>query len=335
MNKRRLLTQTLAIIFLLLMVESAHSAAAFSNLGAPHTSATCGKGGGGTKAEGFTTGADGQYTLTSVTYTLIDAGGTFTVALFNDVNGTPDLAIATIDTRMPGSTGGDVDYTFTPAVEIKLDSNTTYWLVTTSSACARVLADSGEEPTGAFIYVGSKVDMGTSLATGKTIWSELNATQAGIFKIDIAGGVFTVEVSASSAEQNKNFTYSFCVENSNPSLSANMIIETDIPTGTTFVSASGSNSVTPLSVFWNISNIQAGDPRQCVNMVVSVEAAAGSNLVINASITGDQPFIPGQISTTTTVVAPVSNGGGGSGAFGLLELFAVLLVLAQRRNQTS
>lgn len=145
----------------------------------------------------------------------------------------------------------------------------------------------------------------------------------------IADGVFEVEPSATSAEQTKNFTYSFCIENSN-SLTATVTIQSDIPTGTAFVSASSANSVTPSTVTWSIYNVPAGGPRQCVDLVVNVQAAIGSSLENNATIQSDQPFTPAAITTTTPVIAPTPTSGGGlssGGAFGLLELCAALLAL--------
>jgi len=165
------------------------------------------------------------------------------------------------------------------------------------------------------------------------------------------GNTFEVKRSAINAEQNKNFTYSFCYENINASAAIVQII-TDIPAGTTFFSASGSYSTTTSSVIWSIGSVQVGGPRQCVDMVVQVQVAAGSVLVQNAMIQSDQPFLPNQISTTTAViepipivsptpveptpveptpVAPIPDGGGG--AFGLLELFVTLLFYVFRRSR--
>lgn len=323
MNQRYLFNRVLIPVVLLLFSGFADASIVLSNLGATHSDTVC-----KTTADSFTTDSNGDYTLASVTYTLVDTGSVLALSLYSDNSGEPGSVISAIETKTLGSTGNDVNYTFLPTSTIVLASNTTYWLVAESTTCSNALAASGDVPVGRFTYNGGKIATGYDIVTSKYLWGATTA-QSRIFEIAVEGGSFDIETSATNAQSTKNFTYSFCFQNSNTA-DATVTLMSGIPTGSTFVSATGSYSTTPTTITWNISPVVAGGAAKCVDLVVNVTAPVGDSLVLNAMFTSDQPFVPDHRTVTTTVIAPRSGSFGGGGSMGWLQLLAALLMICIR-----
>jgi uncharacterized repeat protein (TIGR01451 family) len=101
-----------------------------------------------------------------------------------------------------------------------------------------------------------------------------------------------------------DLTYTLCYDNTtNPSPIDNVTIVDTLPTGVDFVSASGTGSFNILSreVSWTEGTIAAGATQVCQELVVNVTAGAGSTLLNNATIDGDQT--PPTTSSEITTVA--------------------------------
>ena len=145
-----------------------------------------------------------------------------------------------------------------------------------------------------------------------------------------------------------NLTYTVCYDNSaNIFDVTNVVITDDIPTGTTFVSATGPFATTPTTVTWSVGTVLAGAAQVCYNLVVNVTAAEGATILNSATI--DSTETPPTTQTTITDVTAgvvddgglvfVGEGDGGGASTGPMELlFGLLLlplVLARRLGRTS
>jgi uncharacterized repeat protein (TIGR01451 family) len=141
----------------------------------------------------------------------------------------------------------------------------------------------------------------------------------------------------------ENLTYDLCYDNTENDFAANNAIITDtLPTGTSFVSATGGGSETSGVVSWDIGTLSAGDDTVCVELVVNVSAPAESTITNTATIDSDETG-SSTATETTDVGAPIIidvdysfKGKGGGSATGPLELFLLMIgsgVLLMRRKK--
>lgn len=139
----------------------------------------------------------------------------------------------------------------------------------------------------------------------------------------------------------EDLTYDLCYDNTlNPTTAVNNVVITDaIPTGATFVSATG-GTLAAGTVTWNIGNLAAGAPQACVQLVLNITAAEGDTVTNIATIDSDdtpptsQTDVVDVVASTGTVV--VINGTGGGSATGPLEIVLLMsglgTLLARRRR---
>lgn len=137
----------------------------------------------------------------------------------------------------------------------------------------------------------------------------------------------------------KDLTYDLCYDNSaGTQLLPNVTISDEIPTGTTFVSASGSNTLTAGTVIWNTGNLAAGAPQACVQLVLHITAAVGETVTNTATIDSDATP-PTTQSEKTKVIASTGSvvfagGGGSSGPLEIVLLMSGLGMQHARRRKT-
>lgn len=148
-----------------------------------------------------------------------------------------------------------------------------------------------------------------------------------------------------------DLTYSLCYDNSaNVNPITNVVITDDIPTGTTFVSATGPFATTPTTVTWSIAAVAAGAAQVCYDLVVNVIAVDGTLILNSATIDSTETAPTTQTETTCVGAGPcvggddeeddglVFKGTGEGGIFGasispmelLFGLLALPFILAQR-----
>jgi uncharacterized repeat protein (TIGR01451 family) len=113
---------------------------------------------------------------------------------------------------------------------------------------------------------------------------------------------------ASTVQSGQNLTYTITYGNSGEGTASNVVIRDTLPSGTSFVSASGGGTYADGVVRWNIGTLAGNTTGRTVQFTVRVNASAGS--VVNSDYTieadGVSP-IPGE-SVTTTIT-----GGGTTG----------------------
>jgi len=99
-------------------------------------------------------------------------------------------------------------------------------------------------------------------------------------------------------------TYTLCYDNlANPNPVSNTTIVDTMPAGVTFVSATGSYSVSGNQVTWTEGTVLGGASQVCRILVVDITAAAGSTLLNSATIDSDET--PPTTRTALTSVASV------------------------------
>ena len=150
---------------------------------------------------------------------------------------------------------------------------------------------------------------------------------------------FSKTDSADPIASGSNLTYELCYTNSNITDVTNVVISDDIPTGTTFVSATGPFTFTAPTVTWNIDTVAGVGEDEvatevCYDMVVNVTAADGDTILNSATI--DSLETPPTTQTESTAVSAevvvveddISFTGKGAGSTGPLGLLIGLLLLA-------
>ena len=141
----------------------------------------------------------------------------------------------------------------------------------------------------------------------------------------------------------ENLTYDLCYDNTENEFTANNVIITDtLPTGTSFVSATGGGSETSGVVSWDIGTLADGAVQACVQLVVNVSASQESIITNTATINSDETA-PTSATATTDVGAPIIvevdyrfKGKGGGSASGPIELFVLMIgsgVFLMRKNK--
>ncbi len=101
-------------------------------------------------------------------------------------------------------------------------------------------------------------------------------------------------------------TYTFTYDNVGRDLNVTgVVISSTIPSGTTFVSATGNYSMDGNTITWNIGNVAPNAPTASVELVVQVDAdlAAGTIIENGATIDSDQ-WGPATVGIDTCVAAP-------------------------------
>jgi len=163
---------------------------------------------------------------------------------------------------------------------------------------------------------------------------------------------FTKTADASSVISGQNLTYTLCYDNPNEITVTNVSITDTLPAGTSLVSATGPYSVVGSTLTWLVGNVNGGAAQTCYSMVVKVNAAAGTQLVNGATITGmiSDSEVPTTQTVTTDVTADIIidpksvgtsetvKGQGGGGSAGLIELLAgggLLAATALRRRRAT
>jgi len=118
---------------------------------------------------------------------------------------------------------------------------------------------------------------------------------------------FSKTASVNPVASGANLSYRLCYDNLSNTVGATGVAITDaVPTGTTFVSATGPASVAANTVTWTIGPVAAAAPQVCYDMVVNVTAAAGAQLFNSATITGT--IGPNTVPTSQTVTTDVIGG---------------------------
>lgn len=116
---------------------------------------------------------------------------------------------------------------------------------------------------------------------------------------------FSMSASPSPVASGSNLSYRLCYDNKANTVGATNVTITDaLPTGTTYVSATGPATVAANVVTWTIGPVAAGSDPTCYDLVVQVGAAPGSSLFNSATITGTigANTVPTSQTVTTDVI---------------------------------
>lgn len=116
---------------------------------------------------------------------------------------------------------------------------------------------------------------------------------------------FSNTVDLLEVETGANLTYNLCYDNAANTLPVNNVSITDnVPQGTSFVSASDGGTEASGTVTWAIGTLAAGATQACVQMVVSVSAAAGATITNIATIDSDDTPPTTQTVVSNVIVLP-------------------------------
>jgi uncharacterized repeat protein (TIGR01451 family) len=130
-------------------------------------------------------------------------------------------------------------------------------------------------------------------------------------------------------ESGAQLTYTICYDNARGTAPANDVtLEDPIPFGTSFVSATGSNSFDGTNVTWYCGTLTAGTPQVCVQLVVNVNAAAGETLLNEVSIYSAGEHAATVPETTDVIPEPC-------GAIGAVVLAALLCRGSRKQSAIS
>ena len=146
--------------------------------------------------------------------------------------------------------------------------------------------------------------------------------QAGSF---VGQPTLTVSKSAPpSVASGSTLTYTITYGNTGTQNAANVVIRDTVPTGTTFVSATGGGTLSGGVVTWNVGTVNTGVTGQTVSFTVQVNATSGSvtNSSYTIEATGISPVSGAPVSTTVTgggcptiLLSPSTLPNGAEGAF--------------------
>jgi len=118
---------------------------------------------------------------------------------------------------------------------------------------------------------------------------------------------FSKLASPSPVANGSNLTYTLCYDNLANTIGATGVTITDaIPTGATYVSATGPATFATNTVTWTIGPVAAGAAQVCYSLVVNVTGAAGTQLFNSATIAGT--IGPNTIPTSQTVTTDIIGG---------------------------
>jgi LPXTG-site transpeptidase (sortase) family protein len=110
-----------------------------------------------------------------------------------------------------------------------------------------------------------------------------------------------------TANVGNNITYTITYGNTGGTNATSVVITDPVPTGTTFVSASGGGSLSGGNVVWNIGSLNAGVTGQTVTFTVTLNAPGtitNSNYTIAAS--GVSPVTGTSVNTTVSGTSPLT-----------------------------
>ena len=135
------------------------------------------------------------------------------------------------------------------------------------------------------------------------------------FSLDLATTVSMADLSVTLAAApnpviaGTDLTYKLTVHTGGPSDALGVIASDTLPTGTSFVSASGDGTLNNGAVTWNLGTIAAGAADTTLTLVVLVNAAqtAGLSDTANVASTTPDPVSANNNATATTTVTPATN----------------------------
>ena len=107
----------------------------------------------------------------------------------------------------------------------------------------------------------------------------------------------------SSVLSGQNMTYTITYGNTGSAAASGVVVRDTVPSGTTFVSATGGGTLSSGVVTWNVGNLNAGVTGQTVSLTVNVTAASGTITNGTYSIQGSG-VSPVSGSPVATVVTP-------------------------------
>ena len=115
-------------------------------------------------------------------------------------------------------------------------------------------------------------------------------------------GLNIIKTAPSTTTAGANITYTITYGNSGTTNATNVVIKDPVPTGTTFVSATGGGTESGGIVTWNIGSLNGGTTGQTVQMVVTVNSGTtiiNTNYTIQSTETAS-PIVGANVGTTVT-----------------------------------
>jgi uncharacterized repeat protein (TIGR01451 family) len=244
-------------------------------------------------------------------------------ALGTTVTSTPILSVVASDSPDPVGAGQPLTYTLTYAnsgnalaqntlLHATLPANTTFVSASNGGIVSSGLVtwSLGTLGTNAFGSVTLGVRVATPLANGTTLTLQtltIESTQTA----PASGAPVTTTVTSNPSLSltvsdapdpvlaGTNLTYTIAFSNTGNSPATQCVLSAPLPSGTSFVSATGGGAVAGSTVTWNLGTLDAGIPGS-VQMIVAVPPAAVSGTVITASgIAIDSP----ETGTVTAALA--------------------------------
>ena len=250
-------------------------------------------------------------------YSTAPDGGCSTVPAGTNIVSQIDIATATEVTSSLGSHGG---------FGVSVDEST--GVVYVSGGCSGDNVTAWDPSTVPFTQLSDTGDIGnpTGLVGPR---AEVSFNPLNLTKTDRADPVAS----------GSNVTYDICFDNTQNETTVDNVTLTDqLPTGTTFVSATDGGVASGNTVIWSIGTLIAGAPRQCVGLTLQINAPEGSVVTNSVTIESDQtaPTTTNEDTTVGTAALPTAiptlSEWGMILLSGLLAIWGIVAVRRHRAN---
>ncbi len=248
-----------------------------------------------------------------------------------DLNTDTETAVS-IETSTGGTASEGV-------IGVAVDEDTGYVYVTTGFTGDRLLAF---DSNLAEVKIFSKAELQAFDATN--LWGD--PTGIAIPRADISFNPLNFSKDSNTGGtgevgSGQNLTYDLCYDNTANTNPVNNVVITDaVPTGATFVSATGGGTLAAGTVTWTIGNLAAGAPQACVQLVLNITAAEGGTVTNTATIDSDdtpptsQTDVVDVVAGGTDVDVVGTGGGSATGPLEIVLLMSGLGALLARRRKT-
>ncbi len=217
-------------------------------------------------------------------------------------------------------------------------SGTTTGNVTGSAASLGALANNGGPTQTMVLNAGSPaIDAGNPAGCVDQNGAALTVDQRGFtrpsngrcdmgaFEVQVAAPPASLSVSKSapaSVVSGQNLMYTLTYGNTGGTAATSVVLRDTVPSGTTFVSATGGGTLSAGDVVWNVATLGAGVTGQTVSFTVIVNAASGtvSNAAYSIVANGISSVAGSAVATS---VQPAGGGGGAAAAVPALTPLAL------------